>query len=342
MAIAPIQILGGRPTDAIGQILGGGVNVLQNVLNAAVESGRRMADNQLRQEEDFASERRDLRLLGERRGNELQRRFEATRAFDESVRQSDRTFSESVFRDRRDFDRGVLTQDRAFGLDMAGLGMRGAELGMRAEENKARLDELGLRREIQELEVEKEKRSARAADDYYNRSNAFLSGDGSLPSPPTDESSFASPDTTSPGVLPRRPDSSPSYLPNILGPTQPLGQGFLNATGYGDRPAARPMSTAPVQSAPVQQNIYMDLGYRELEQIKERDTMAARELGVPSTKFTALIDEAMDKKRQEAIAASREQQRRILEEAKEAERGPMDWGYSPRGADQFSSPLRLR
>jgi hypothetical protein len=128
--IAPVQILGQNRNDGIGSILSQGVNVLQSALQSAVQNGRAMADNQLRQEQDFLAERRDLRLLSERKGNELQRRFEATRAFDEGVLRDRRNFSEDVRRDDRNFGQKVLTDDRNFGLQLGNQALAGQRLSM--------------------------------------------------------------------------------------------------------------------------------------------------------------------------------------------------------------------
>lgn len=145
--------------DAIGSVLASGTNVLQNVLMQAVESGRKLADNQIRQEQDFANERRDLRLLGERRGNELQRRYEATRAFDESVMRDRRDFAEGARRDARDFAFKEANADRAFGLDSARLGFTAAEYGLRLLENERRDKEFDLKLDIYDDEKAERKAS---------------------------------------------------------------------------------------------------------------------------------------------------------------------------------------
>jgi len=99
-----------------------------------------MADNQMRQEGQFLSERERLSLLDERKGNEQRRRYE-----------SDRTFGEGVTRDRRDYSRGVLESDRNYSRsllnDDRNYGLNAARLNLNAQEHINREFDRQFRRE---------------------------------------------------------------------------------------------------------------------------------------------------------------------------------------------------
>ncbi len=90
MAIAPLQMLDNGQTS-LQQLLTRGGNVLAQSLQNSINLGRSLADNQIRQEQDFLREQRSEINLLERRGERAQAQANLDRNFNQGVYQFDRT-----------------------------------------------------------------------------------------------------------------------------------------------------------------------------------------------------------------------------------------------------------